>query len=314
MSNARVLFAGTPEFARVSLAALVAGGVTPVAVLTQPDRPAGRGRKLTASPVKQFATSNGIPVLQPSTLRDADVLAELAALKPDLMIVAAYGLILPREALDLPTHGCLNVHASVLPRWRGAAPIQAAILNDDQTTGVSLMSMTAGLDCGPVFLAESIELGVGETAGELHDRLATLGGKLLVENLHEILSGTLTAAEQNESLATYAEKIKTSDARLEWQLSAADIGRRIRAYNPAPGAWFMLGDERVKCWRARVSEANNSGSDLTAGTILAADREGIVVACGADSIVISELQRPGKSRVSAQEFAAVTDLCGRVLA
>ncbi len=310
----KVLFAGTPEFARVSLAALVAGGVTPVAVLTQPDRPAGRGKKLTASAVKQFALAAGIPVLQPTTLRDADLQVELAAFKPDLIIVAAYGLILPQEALDLPTHGCLNVHASVLPRWRGAAPIQAAILNADETTGVSLMSMTAGLDCGPVFLSKSIELGVGETAGELHDRLATLGGKLLVENLHEILSGSLTAAEQNESLATYAAKIKTSDARLEWQLSAADIDRRIRAYNPAPGAWFMLGDERVKCWRARVSEANNSESDLTAGTILSADREGIVVACGSGCIVLSELQRPGKSRVSAPEFAAVTDLCGRVLA
>ncbi len=314
MNNARVLFAGTPDFARVSLAALVAGGVTPVAVVTQPDRPAGRGKKLTASSVKQFATSNDIPVLQPSTLRDADVLTELAALKPDLMIVAAYGLILPQEALDLPTHGCLNVHASVLPRWRGAAPIQAAILNADKTTGISLMSMTAGLDCGPVFLSESIELGVGETAGELHDRLATLGGKLLVENLDEILSGTLTADEQNESLATYAAKIKTSDARLEWQLSATDVARRIRAYNPAPGAWFMLGDERVKCWRAGVSEANNNATDLAAGIILSADREGIVVACGAGSIVLSELQRPGKSRVSAQEFAAATDLCGRVLA
>lgn len=310
----KVLFAGTPEFARVSLAALVAAGVTPVAVLTQPDRPAGRGKKLTASPVKQFATSHDIAVLQPSTLRDADVLSELAALKPDLMIVAAYGLILPQEALDLPTHGCLNVHASVLPRWRGAAPIQAAILNADKTTGVSLMSMTAGLDCGPVFLSESIALGVAETAAELHDRLATLGGKLLVKNLDKILSGTLTAAEQNESLATYAAKIKTSDARLGWQLSAADIDRRIRAYNPAPGAWFMLGEERVKCWRARVSDANNNASDVAAGTILSADREGIVVACGSGSIVLSELQRPGKSRVSAQQFAAVTDLCGRVLA
>lgn len=310
----KVLFAGTPEFARVSLAALVAAGVTPVAVLTQPDRPAGRGKKLTASPVKQFATSHDIAVLQPSTLRDADVLSELAALKPDLMIVAAYGLILPQGALDLPTHGCLNVHASVLPRWRGAAPIQAAILNADKTTGVSLMSMTAGLDCGPVFLSESIALGVAETAAELHDRLATLGGKLLVENLDKILSGTITAAEQNESLATYAAKIKTSDARLQWQLSAADIDRRIRAYNPAPGAWFMLGEERVKCWRARVSDANNNASDVAAGTILSADREGIVVACGSGSIVLSELQRPGKSRVSAQQFAAVTDLCGRVLA
>ena len=255
--------------------------MTPVAVLTQPDRPAGRGKKLTASAVKKFALAAGIPVLQPTTLRDAKVLAELSALELDLMIVAAYGLILPQEVLDLPTHGCLNVHASVLPRWRGAAPIQAAILNADRTTGVSLMSMTAGLDCGPVFLSKSIELGVGETAGELHDRLAILGGKLLVENLDEILSGTLTAAEQNESLATYAEKIKTSDARLDWQLSATDVNRRIRAYNPAPGAWFMLGDERVKCWRARESDVNNDVSDVAAGKILSADRDGIVVACAA---------------------------------
>jgi len=313
MNNARVLFAGTPEFARASLAALVAGGVTPVAVLTQPDRPAGRGKKLTASAVKQFALAADISLSQPTTLRDPDVLTELAALKPDLMIVAAYGQILPQAVLNLPTHGCLNVHASVLPRWRGAAPIQAAILNADKTTGVSLMSMTAGLDCGPVFLSKSIELGAGETAGELHDRLAILGGELLVKNLGEILSGTLIAAEQDESLATYAGKTKTSDARLQWQLSAADIDRRICAYNPAPGAWFMLGDERVKCWRARVSEASNNASEVTAGTILSADRDGIVVACGLGCIVLGELQRPGKSRVSAQEFAAVTDLCGRVL-
>jgi len=318
MNNPRVLFAGTPEFALASLKALVAAGVSPVAVLTQPDRPAGRGKKLTAGPVKQYATSVDIPVLQPTTLRDESVVAELVALKPDVMIVAAYGLILPQDVLDVPTHGCLNVHASVLPRWRGAAPIQAAILNADKTSGVSLMSMTAGLDCGPVFLSAAIDIAPEETAGELHDRLATLGGQLLRDNLDAILAGKLVAVDQDESLASYAAKIKTTDAVLDWSLSADELGRKVRAYNPAPGAWFMLGDERVKCWRATVAdtivETTVDATGVAAGTIQSADQNGIVIACGRGAITLTQLQRPGKSRVSAQEFAASTDLRGRCLA
>ena len=193
MTTPRIIFAGTPDFALASLMALVESGRVPIAVLTQPDRPAGRGKKLTASPVKQYAKQQGIPVMQPVTLRDASVVAELEALRPDLMIVAAYGLILPQNVLDVPVHGCLNVHASVLPRWRGAAPIQAAILAGDPGTGVSLMAMTAGLDCGPVYHIDEISIGSAETAGELHDRLAELGGRSLVAHLDAIVTGDMAA-------------------------------------------------------------------------------------------------------------------------
>ena len=310
MTDTKVLFAGTPDFALASLRALVEKAVVPVAVLTQPDRPAGRGKKLTASPVKRYANEQGIPVLQPTTLRDAAVIEELQALKPDILIVAAYGLLLPQELLDIPVRGCLNVHASVLPRWRGAAPIQAAILAADKTTGISLMSMTAGLDCGPVFVSEFVDIGAEETAGELHDRLAGLGGRMLVENLDAITSGDMGAIEQDESLATYAGKITTADAALDWMQAAKEVCRKVRAYNPVPGAYFKLTDERVKCWRAKATDATGAKP----GTVLSADRDGIVVACGEGAIVLRELQRPGKARVSAQEFAAQTNPLGQVLA
>ena len=310
MNDPKVLFAGTPDFALASLKALVKKNIVPHAVLTQPDRPAGRGKKLTASPIKQYANERGIPVLQPTTLRDAAAIAELQALKPDILIVAAYGLILPQEVLDVPTQGCLNVHASVLPRWRGAAPIQAAILAADKSTGISLMKMTAGLDCGPVFLSESIDVGAEETAGELHDRLAELGGRLLTENLAAIVAGELIATEQDEALVTYAKKIATADAVLDWTLSANDVCLKVRAYNPVPGAHFRLFDERVKCWRANAIDATGS----TPGTVLSADRDGIVVACGVGAVALQELQRPGKSRVSAYEFSAQTNPLGQDLA
>jgi methionyl-tRNA formyltransferase len=314
MTKPRVLFAGTPEFALKSLQALVTNGVVPVAVLTQPDRPAGRGKKLSASPVKKYAVTEGIPVLQPATLRDPAVAEELANLNPDVMIVAAYGLLLPQEVLDLPTHVCLNVHASVLPRWRGAAPIQAAILADDATSGISLMSMTAGLDCGPVFVAESVDIGSTETAGELHDRLAALGGSLLRDNFDAILAGDIEALEQDEGLATYAGKIKTADARLDWNLPADDLCRRVRAYNPVPGAWFMLGDERVKCWRASVASLPEENPRASAGTVVSDGSDRIVVACGEGFMRLNELQRPGKLRVPDKEFVGQAGLCGEVLA
>ena len=204
----RLVFAGTPEFARASLEALVESGRKPVAVYTQPDRPAGRGKKLTASPVKQYAIEHGIPVHQPISLRDDAAVEVLRALRPDLFVVAAYGLILPQAVLDIPTHGCINVHASILPRWRGAAPIQAAILAGDPTTGISLMRMTAGLDCGPVFHTEEIAIAAGETAGELHDRLAALGGEVLAARLDDVVQGRLEAVDQDDALATYAPKIE----------------------------------------------------------------------------------------------------------
>ncbi len=299
----RLLFAGTPDFALASLKALVESGRTPVAVLTQPDRPAGRGKKLRASPVKGYALEQGIPVLQPETLRDDAIVAELAALEPDLMIVAAYGLILPQNVLDIPTHGCLNVHASVLPRWRGAAPIQAAILGGDEVTGISLMEMEAGLDSGPVFHLEIIDIKDGETAGELHDRLAALGGATLAEKLDDILAGRVEAQAQDESLVTYAPKIEKRDAEVDWTVTATDAARRVRAYNPFPGAYFFAGDHRIKLWRATPVDGT-----ARPGTVLQADRDAIVVACGRDALRLDELQLPGKRRVPAMEFAGQFDL------
>jgi methionyl-tRNA formyltransferase len=301
----RIVFAGTPEFALASLAALVDAGHIPVAVYTQPDRPAGRGRRTTESPVKGFAEQAGIPVLQPETLRDEAVASELEALNPDILIVAAYGLILPQRILDIPTHGCLNVHASVLPRWRGAAPIQAAILAGDNSTGVSLMRMTAGLDCGPVFSDRITGIGEHETAGELHDRLATLGGDLLVSDLPKIVAGSLEAVEQNEALATYAGKIKKQDAEIDWTESADALHRHIRAYNPVPGAYFHADDSlRVKVWRASPVDSINAEP----GTFVHYDKTRIVVACGTGGLNLESLQLPGKRRASANEFVHQIDL------
>jgi methionyl-tRNA formyltransferase len=309
MNQPRIIFAGTPEFAVASLRALVESGRRPLAVLTQPDRPAGRGKHLSTSPVKQYARKEGIPVLQPPTLRDAKVVAELAAFDPDVLIVAAYGLILPQSVLDLPGNGCVNVHASLLPRWRGAAPIQAAILAGDAQTGVCLMSMTAGLDCGPVYVSRAVTIGDEDTAGELHDRLAAAGGKLLTQHLDEILSGRLAADAQDDTQAIYAPKIRNSDAELNWQQPAVELGRAVRAYNPAPGAWFMLDGERIKCWHARVL-ADISGP---AGQVIAADRAGVTVACGEGALRLESLQRPGKRRVTGAEFVAQVELVGKQL-
>ncbi|MDJ0812109.1 MAG: methionyl-tRNA formyltransferase [Woeseiaceae bacterium] len=308
MSSPRIIFAGTPDFALASLRALVAAGHIPCAVLTQPDRPAGRGKQMTASPVKQFGLEQDLPVLQPATLRDDEQVAALAALEPDLMIVAAYGLILPQAVLDVPRAGCLNVHASLLPRWRGAAPIQAAILAGDGQSGVCLMAMEAGLDTGPVFACESITIGERETAGELHDRLAQAGGELLVRHLDDIVAGRLDSEPQDDALATYAPKIRPAEARLDWQRDAAELARMVRAYNPVPGAWFMLGDERIKCWQAHPVAGSGA-----AGAVLAAGPDGIDVACAEGALRLERLQRPGKRPVTAAEFAAQVDIAGRQL-
>lgn len=309
MTDLRVLFAGTPEFACASLQALVEGGVVPIAVLTQPDRRAGRGKRMTASPVKKFAADREIDVMQPRTLRDTDTIAAIAALQPDIMIVAAYGLILPQDVLDIPKHGCLNVHASLLPRWRGAAPIQAAILAGDTTTGISLMSMTAGLDCGPVFATQQVEFDETTTAGDLHDELAKTGGRFLLANLDAIVSGELAAEPQDDELATYAGKISSADAELDWQLPAIQLERRVRAYNPEPGAWFTCDGERVKCLRAAVMTAEAA----TPGSIVSIEQEFVVIACGEGALSLRELQRPGRRPVSAQQFAAQKDLRGKIL-
>jgi methionyl-tRNA formyltransferase len=309
MTKPRILFAGTPEFALASLRAIVAAGIVPTAVLTQPDRPAGRGKRLSASPVKRYAQEAGLTVLQPPSLRESDVVQQLTELQPDLMIVAAYGLLLPQNVLDIPTAGCLNVHASLLPRWRGAAPIQAAILAGDEVTGVCLMAMTAGLDCGPVYVCDELAVGEQETAGELHDRLALLGGDLLVRHLHEILGDKIIAREQDEMTTTYAVKIQTRDAMIDWQQSAVQLQRLVRAYNPVPGAFFEFDEQRIKCWEADVV----THSDVPAGTVISADRDGIVIACGEGALRMLSLQRPGKRAIDAREFAAQIDLSDRRL-
>ena len=303
------MFAGTPDFALASLRALCNSGVVPLAVYTQPDRPAGRGKKLRASPVKEYALGQGIEVRQPETLKDDAVACAIADFNVDLMIVAAYGLILPQSILDLPQHGCLNVHASLLPRWRGAAPIQAAILAGDEETGVSLMTMTAGLDSGPVYASRSLRIGASENAGDLHDRLAKLGGEMLWEHLPDILDGKLEAEDQDESLVTYAGKIARSDAAMNWARTATELLRLVRAYNPTPGAFFDLDGEQVKCWSATLAD----GQSGSAGTVVAAGRDGIDVVCDDGVLRMLELQRPGRGRVNAGEFAEQMSLSGRRL-
>lgn len=280
---------------------MVDAGMSPVAVYTQPDRPSGRGRRLTPSPVKVYAEAQGLPVLQPTTLKDADAQRELADLAPDMLVVAAYGLLLPQAVLDIPRHGCLNVHASLLPRWRGAAPIQASILAGDEETGICLMGMEVGLDTGPVFARAAVPITSTTTAGSLHDELAALGGALLADQLPAILAGEVAAEPQDDELATYAPKIRPSDAEIDWHLSAADVSRRIRAYNPVPGARFRHGDEVVKAWSA--TEGPRATADATPGQVMAASADGIEVACGSGSVLLQQLQRPGRKRVSAAEFA-----------
>jgi len=309
MTHPKVLFAGTPDFALASLQALIASRVRPVAVLTQPDRPAGRGKRLTPSPVKRLADELGIPVLQPARLGDPAVSIELESLEPDLMIVVAYGLLLPQSVLDIPARGCLNVHASVLPRWRGAAPIAAAILAGDAQTGVSLMAMTAGLDSGPVYASATLAIGARETASELHDRLADLGSQLLLRHLDAIVDGSLVAVPQDESCSTYAGKINTQDAVMDWSRPAIELQRLVLAFNAVPGAWFMLDDERIKCWEAEAIAGVNCG----AGWVVSAGQDGIVVACGEGALRLTSLQRPGKRRVAAREFAAQINMRDRRL-
>ena len=304
MSTTKILFAGTPDFARVLLQALVESGNQPCKVLTQPDRRAGRGKRVTASPVKQYAESVHIEVLQPATLKDSEIVAELVALQPDVFVVAAYGLLLPQSVLDIPAAGCVNVHASLLPRWRGAAPIQQAILQGDQQTGVCLMNMEAGLDTGPVYAERETEIGIAETAGALHDRLAAFGGDLLVENLQLIVEGNLSAKTQDDALATYAAKIRKTDARIDWSRDAEFILRQIRAYNPTPGAFFQFQDEVIKCWQAELLPDANGD----AGDVLSAGKLGIDIGCGTGGIRLLQLQRPGRNRVTGGEFAAQSTL------
>ncbi|CAN7415752.1 MULTISPECIES: methionyl-tRNA formyltransferase [unclassified Variovorax] len=308
----RVAFAGTPEFARAALEAIAAAGFEIVLVLTQPDRPAGRGMKLQASPVKQFATANGWPVAQPRSLRldgkyPEDAAAARAAIleaKPDVMVVAAYGLILPQWVLDAPRLGCLNIHASLLPRWRGAAPIHRAIEAGDVETGVTIMQMDAGLDTGDMLLAESLAIGEDSTA-QLHDRLAALGGRLIVDALKQAEAGALQAKPQPGEGVTYAHKVEKHEAQVDWTQDAATIVRRIRAFDPFPGASSALDGETIKLWAARVQPGTPADP---AGKVLAAGAPGIAVAARDGVVVITELQRPGGKRLAAADFLRGFDI------
>lgn len=296
----RVIFAGTPEFAALALQAILDAGHAVPLVLTQPDRPAGRGMQLQASPVKQLALAAGIAVFQPPTLKDAEAQAVLQEIKADVMVVAAYGLILPQRVLDIPPLGCVNIHASLLPRWRGAAPIQRSILAGDSETGVCIMQMEAGLDTGPVLHLSRVPIAADDTASTLHDKLAAEGGRLIVE----VLAGLpLPSAPQPLEGVSYAAKIEKAEAAIDWNLPAIQIDRQVRAFNPFPGAFFKLdGGAVTKVWRAQI--ASGSGE---AGVVLSADKRGIEVACGDGcSLLLTELQKAGGKRLPASQFLAGT--------
>ena len=303
----RVIFAGTPEFAAEALAKILAAGHTVPLVLTQPDRPAGRGMKLQASAVKQLAAQHNIPVAQPLSLRldgkypddAAAAQAAIAEANADVMVVAAYGLILPQWTLDAPRLGCLNIHASLLPRWRGAAPIHRAIEAGDAQTGVVIMQMDAGLDTGDMLLTDVLDIAGDDTTASLHDRLADMGGALVVRALADAQAGQLQPVKQPETGITYAHKIEKSEAAVDWQQPAEAIGRRVRAFNPFPAASAQLGADVIKLWRATVETSAHSQQ---AGTVLSADEHGVRVACGQGVLCVTELQRAGGKRLSAADF------------
>ena len=298
----RLIFAGTPAFAATHLQALLASRHEVVAVYTQPDRPAGRGKKLHASPVKALALSAGIQVLQPATLRSAEAQAELAALGADAMVVVAYGLILPKAVLDAPRLGCINVHASLLPRWRGAAPIQRAIEAGDSETGITIMRMDAGLDTGPMLAKASLPLAPGTSAGMLHDRLAELGPPLLLQVLANLPTYLETATAQTDAGVTYAHKIDKAEAALDWSRSAVELARAVAAFNPFPVCYGILDGERVRIWAADAELSATAAGGVPTGTVLSADRDGILVACGEGALRILQLQLSGGKALPAGEL------------
>ena len=288
----RIVFAGTPEFAAEHLKALLNSPYQVVAVYTQPDRPAGRGQKLMPSPVKQLALQHEIAVYQPQTLRDPAAQAELAALKPDLLVVVAYGLILPQVVLDIPRLGCINSHASLLPRWRGAAPIQRAIQAGDAESGVTVMQMEAGLDTGPMLLKVSTPISADDTGGSLHDRLAELGPPAVLQAIAGLAAGSLRGEVQDDSLATYAHKLNKDEALLDWSRPAVELERLIRAFNPWPICHSSLNGAPLKVLAAQRVTEQGEGSGAP-GEILAASKDGLTVACADGALRLTRLQLPG---------------------
>jgi methionyl-tRNA formyltransferase len=306
MSDLRIVFAGTPEFAVPALQTLIHHDFRPLTVLSQPDRPAGRGRALQTSPVKRAAVAANIPVDQPERLGDADFQQRLQALHPDLIIVVAYGLILPRRVLELPRHGCWNIHASLLPRWRGAAPIQRAIEAGDRQTGVCIMRMDEGLDTGAILARQAIPLQADDTGQSLHDRLAALGADLLLRCLRQLAAGEPPAAlEQSAAGVTYARKLDKQEAALDWRQAATTLERQVRAFNPWPVSWCTINGERVRIWAARALPAAN---DEPPGTVLASGRAGIDIATADGTLRLLELQRPGGRAIRADEFLQAVEL------
>jgi methionyl-tRNA formyltransferase len=296
----RLVFAGTPDFAATHLKVLIDSKHQLLAVYTQPDRPAGRGKKLQASPVKALALEAGIPVRQPPSLKDAQQQQALAELGADALIVVAYGLILPQAVLDIPSLGCLNVHASLLPRWRGAAPIQRALEAGDEETGITIMQMDAGLDTGDMLATARCPIGANCNAGELHDRLAELGPPLLLEVLEDLSTAQAGARAQDDALATYAHKILKPEAALDWRRSARELARAVRAFNPFPVCFSPLGGERVKIWQARPAGADSPTAPP--GTILQADQQGVLVSCGQGQLLLERLQLPGGKALDAGQL------------
>jgi methionyl-tRNA formyltransferase len=305
--NLRVAFAGTPAFAAVALRALIDARSKIPLVLTQPDRPAGRGLKVTASAVKELALAHGLALAQPLGLKPdgrfaddaAAARAALQAAAPDVVVVAAYGLILPPWLLTLPRLGCLNIHASLLPRWRGAAPIQRAIEAGDAVTGITIMQMDAGLDTGDILLSETVPIAAGETTATLHDKLAAMGGRLIVDALAAAAGGGLPRRPQPEAGVTYARKIDKAEARIDWRQPAEQIERRVRAFDPQPGCWFELDGEALKLWRARVVDAVAGEPGM-----LVCDGARATMACGEGALELLELQRPGGRRQPAAAWLA----------
>jgi methionyl-tRNA formyltransferase len=293
----RVLFAGTPEFAARCLATLLESSHEVSCAMTQPDRPSGRGLTLSPSPVKRLALDRGIRVLQPETLKDPGVEKELRLLRPDAIVTAAFGLIFPQAVLDIPPRGAINVHASLLPRWRGASPIQRALLAGDGESGISIMRMDAGLDTGPVLLQERTPILESDTAGTLTDRLADLGSRLVVRALDALEAGGLEAVPQAAEGVSYAPKLEKREFRIDWREDSANADRRVRAFNPTPGAGARARGVELKIWSSALAPGKGAP-----GEVLSADRRGLCVACGAGALLLTELQRPGGKRLPATEF------------
>jgi len=293
----RIIFAGTPDFAARHLQALIDSEHQIVGVYSQPDRPAGRGKKLKASEVKELALANDLPVFQPASLKNDDALSELSNLKADIMIVVAYGLLLPKAILEAPRLGCLNVHGSILPRWRGAAPIQRAIWAGDDETGVTIMQMDEGLDTGDMLHISRCPIDAAETSASLYTKLAELGPTALVETIAKLANGEITPQVQDDELANYAKKLSKDEANIDWTMDATQIERNIRAFNPWPVCFTKMGENTVKIYQANVVEQQG-----TPGTILNSDKHGIVVACGTHALKITQLQPQGKKPMAVTDF------------